>query len=404
MPGPRCVPCGGLRPHAPSRTSLRCAPLWPTHPPSDFFPVGAQPPRPHSERRAAPPPDRIAPPTPEAGPAPSPLAGEGGGEGERAQPARLLWGLRPHAPSRTSTLRGSGPPTRPRISFLWGRSPHAPARSAGLRRRRIAPSTPAPIDRSIGEHQPPRPHPRPSPDRGQAPAGEPRSPPGTTPPPANKAPRNPKWIVEGGCGGEPPLENTGGAGAARHRGQAPAGKPRSPPGTTPPPAPAAPRNPKWIVEGGVGGSPPLRTQRGVGGAPHIRSTVDGSPLVRYNRRGEDRGRDATGVNPTVSQRVTPHVSGLAPGAALRVAAGSAGQPRKAEAPGRHGRRGQLPASGPAGVPPAQGETPSGACSVQLERRCKHRDEAIRTREARVKEGNRGVARTGSGHKQASTSK
>ena len=46
-------------------------------------------------------------------------------------------GCAPTPPSRTSALRGSGPPTRPRISFLWGpcevssrperSSPHAPA-------------------------------------------------------------------------------------------------------------------------------------------------------------------------------------------------------------------------------------------------------------------------------------
>ena len=167
----------------------------------------------------------------------------------------------PH-PGRACAARGSGPPTRPRISFMWGLRPHAPTRSAGLRRRRIAPSTPAPIDRSIGEHQAPRAHARPSPGSKPGACGrQPAAHPALPPPPANKAPRNPEWIVEGGCGGEPPLENTGGAGAARHRGQAPAGEPRSPPGTTPPPANKAPRNPKWIVEGGVwGGAPPLRTQ------------------------------------------------------------------------------------------------------------------------------------------------
>ena len=60
------------------------------------------------------------------------------------------------------------------------------------------------------------------------------------------------------------------------------------------------------------------------GGSHPLRKLDGSPLVRYNRHGEDRGGDATGINPTVFQRVTPNVPGLAPGAALRVAAGIAG--------------------------------------------------------------------------------
>ena len=144
-------------------------------------------------------------------PAPSPLAGEGGGEGERAQPARCPRGAAPPTPpSRTSALRGSGPPTRPRIFFLWGPRPHAPTRSAGLRRRRIGsrPQLPRPV-------QPPRPLRERvgvrgsgrSPPRGKAPAGEPRSPPGTTPRLPTQ-PQDPEWIVEGGCGGEPPLETT----------------------------------------------------------------------------------------------------------------------------------------------------------------------------------------------------
>ena len=42
-------------------------------------------------------------------------------------PARLPWGAAPPTPpSRTSTLRRSGPPTRPRISFLWGALPPRP--------------------------------------------------------------------------------------------------------------------------------------------------------------------------------------------------------------------------------------------------------------------------------------
>ena len=160
---------GAAPPTPPSRTSTLRGSGPPTRP-RMFLHVGAAPPRPHPERRAAPPPDRIAPPTPEAGPAPSPLAGEGGGEGSAA----------------------------PRAA---GRSPEATTNPRGRTRapRRI----------------------------GQAPAGDSPQPTRHNPPPAPAAPRRPKWIVEGGCGGEPPL-----------------GK------------------------------------------------LDGSPLVRYNRRGEDRGRDA----------------------------------------------------------------------------------------------------------------
>ena len=45
--GERAFPSSvGAAPHAPSRTSLRCARLWPTHPPSDLLHVGALPPRP----------------------------------------------------------------------------------------------------------------------------------------------------------------------------------------------------------------------------------------------------------------------------------------------------------------------------------------------------------------------
>ena len=42
--------CGEAAPTPPSRTSVRCAPLRPTHPPSDFLSVGASPPRPRPDR------------------------------------------------------------------------------------------------------------------------------------------------------------------------------------------------------------------------------------------------------------------------------------------------------------------------------------------------------------------
>ena len=150
----------------------------------------------------------------------------GSGRSPRAACGGLRGAAPPTPPPRTSALRGSGPPTRPRMFFLWGLRPHAPTRSAGLRRRRIVPPTPeagpapSPLagegggEGSVapprggakprGDNEPPRAHARPSPDRGKAPAGEPRSPPGTTPRLPTQ-PQDPEWIVEGGCGGEPPL-------------------------------------------------------------------------------------------------------------------------------------------------------------------------------------------------------
>ena len=94
---------------------MRCAPLRPTHPPSDVLSVGAAPPRPPTVRHT-----RV---TLEGGPAPS--------EGDRAPPAG---GCAPTPPSRTSALRRSGPPTRPRMFFLWGLRPHAPH---SVRRTRV---------------------------------------------------------------------------------------------------------------------------------------------------------------------------------------------------------------------------------------------------------------------------
>ena len=243
---------------------------------------------------------------------------------------------------------------------MWGLRPHAPTRSAGLRRRRIAPSTPAPIGpvnrrapggprspaaplsvipakagihpghrRGSGARRPTNPRGRtraplsvipakagihPGHRRGSGarrptnPRGRPR-----TPFRHSGESRNPSGASEGvrrPPADKPPRPHPR---PSPDRGKAPAGEPRSPPGTPPRPA-TQPQDPEWIVEGGCGGEPPLETTE----------KLDGSPLVRYNRHGEDRGGDATGINPTVFQRVTPNVPGLAPGAALRVAAGIAG--------------------------------------------------------------------------------
>ena len=112
---------GEMEPHAPSRRSVRCAPLWPTHPPSDLLHVGAEPPRPRrvSARGVA-----FAGATCFRGrSAPSPRGREG--------VSLLCGGCAPRPiPGRACAARGSGPPTRPRIFFMWGRSPHAPAGSA----------------------------------------------------------------------------------------------------------------------------------------------------------------------------------------------------------------------------------------------------------------------------------
>ena len=56
----------------------------------------------------------------------------------------------------------------------------------------------------------PRAHPRPSPTtrrHGERLRGNPAAHP-AQPPVWQRSPRDPEWIVEGGCGGEPPLEKT----------------------------------------------------------------------------------------------------------------------------------------------------------------------------------------------------
>ena len=229
--GERAQPASPLRgaapptPPSPSRTSVRCAPLRPTHPPSDFLPVGAAPPRPHPERRAAPPPDRAlnsCADLPVNRRAPGP-------EGARAP-----------------------------LSVIPAKAGIHPGHRRGVRR--------PPADK------PPRPHPRPFPSfrrkpesirgigGGPAPAGR-QTPEGA---------RAPLSVIPAKAGIHPGHRRGSGArrptnprgrtraprriGAKRLRATA-----RSPPGT----ALARQRSlktPSGSSRGGVGGSPPLRQQ------------------------------------------------------------------------------------------------------------------------------------------------
>ena len=135
-------------PTPPSRTSVRCAPLWPTHPPSDVLSVGAAPPRPrrisargvtfagapNSRWRTS---GSLAPRVRAGVRAFRRLPGEKAprahrsSEGERVSP---MGGAAPHTPiPEERALRAAqplSPPTRPRMFFLWGLRPHAPAGSA----------------------------------------------------------------------------------------------------------------------------------------------------------------------------------------------------------------------------------------------------------------------------------
>ena len=148
-------PLWGLRPHAPSRRSLRCTRLWPTHPPSDLLHVGAAPPRPIPDEPAL----RAALAHPPAlgfsscgggAPTPPPDQGTRRGlrgrnvlsrafrlprpEGEGAFPP--LWGLRPHAPSRRSVRCAPLWPTHPPSDvFSVGAEPPRPRR---IRARGVA--------------------------------------------------------------------------------------------------------------------------------------------------------------------------------------------------------------------------------------------------------------------------
>ena len=219
---------GAAPPTPPSRTSaLRGS--WPTHPPSDFLSVGAAPPRP--------PPDRQPP-------APSPLAGEGGGEGVRRppddQPSRAhraspAGGCAPHTPipdERAARLVAR-PPTLG-CSFCGGCAPTPPP---GL----AAPPAPSPLaGEGGGEGE------RAQPATGASACGGTPQPTRHNPPPGNAAPRRPEWIVEGGCGGEPPLETTapsplagegGGEGVRRPPDGKPSRAPRASPAGAAPPHP-----------------------------------------------------------------------------------------------------------------------------------------------------------------------
>ena len=262
------------------------------------FPAGP-PPVCAGGRRSATPPSQ----PPKAAPAPSPLAGEGGGEGLRRPPADkppraracpLRGALRgipasgdtgPTPPSRTSALRGSGPPTHPRISFHVGASPPRPRPELSRATHPIEPGSsggrapspqPSPPGEGAGFEGVPAPSPlagegggegvrRPPDDkpsrplpriRGKRLRATARSPPST---PLHTTPQPQPALSgssRGGVGGNPPLRQ-------QHN---------------PPPGNAPPRIPKWIVEGGCGGEPPLKK-------------LDACPRVRYKRtwRGTARG-------------------------------------------------------------------------------------------------------------------
>ena len=244
----------GLRPHAPSRRSVRCARLWPTHPPSDLLHVGAAPPRPRrvsargvafagatcfrgrsgslaprvrvgvrAFRRAA---AALSPPTRPRiffmwGRTPTPPPGQRTRRGLRGRnvlsrafrlprPERSLHcgGCARHAPSRTSLRCARLWPTHPPSDvLLWGRSPHAPAGSAHAawpsRAQRAFEGVPAPSPRgregvpsSVGA-APPRPIPE-----ERALRAAPAHPPALgcsicggaapTPPPDQQRPRSPE--------------------------------------------------------------------------------------------------------------------------------------------------------------------------------------------------------------------
>ena len=125
------VSCGGLAPPTPpSRTSVRCAPLWPTHPPSDFSLMWGL--RPHAPAGSAAPPRLrgLLPPLPE-------------GEGAPRATARLLWGALPPTPPEgpLHTARVSGV-VRPVMGF--DRHPGA-IWETGLSPRRRAGAGPSPL-------------------------------------------------------------------------------------------------------------------------------------------------------------------------------------------------------------------------------------------------------------------
>ena len=183
--GPSARLWGAAPPTPPSRRSARCAPLGgPTHPPSGFLSVGAEPPRPRriSARGVA----FAGAPNSRWRPAPSPLAGERAGVRGAPRASAARWSrtprsdrrrvLAPRLPERLP--RGSasigtqdtsqGPhtpipeeapahPPAPDSSFMWGlfrsrredtsQGPHAPDRTMA----RLSPSLTAPCSSSRRE-------------------------------------------------------------------------------------------------------------------------------------------------------------------------------------------------------------------------------------------------------------
>ena len=328
------LPRGAAPPTPPSRTSaLRGS--WPTHPPSDFLDVGAAPPRPRPAARPQPAALSVIP------------AKAGIHPGHRRGPA----------PAGRQTPGGRTAPP-----FPWGLRPHAPTRSAGLRRRRTAPPFPshrAPLSvaprppfRHSGESRnpsgasegvrrppadkPPRAHRAPlARIRPNACGGTPQ-PTRHNPPPATPAPRIPEWIVEGGCGGEPPLETTA---------------------------------PEWIVEGGCGGEPPLETT-----APPLRTPESGRTPPRPLQT--EVARTASGPPPLTRGRprallhmcrVSPPGRSASHGAPRHGAGGTAGFQRNRPAGRRLWRPARATAQARQPGPPRNGSPIQGGLSGRTTR-------------------------------------
>ena len=208
-----------LRPTPRTRRARLVAPAHPRI----FFAEGAAP---HT------PPDEPSRPAKAA----SPMRGNpGASEGVRRPPerrprgggpapaprARCRGGLRPpHPHPGRARCAARGPPTRPRIFFMWGRAP----------RPRNPDRAPAAIEAPSGPLAPAGEGPRtlgfffhvahraPSPPRGQTPAGEPRSPPGTTPRLPPQPQESPSGSSRGGVGGSPPLRQQPPSGSSRPAG------------------------------------------------------------------------------------------------------------------------------------------------------------------------------------------
>ena len=313
----RALSCGGCAP-TPHPGRARCAAL--AHPPALGFsflcggfaptpPLGSRArmsrwsrrpaPSPRWERvgvRGAPSPAGAAPPRPPPGrcalpPAPSPLAGEGGGEGVRRPP--------------------DDKPSTPHPTPEGGPAPSPLAGEGGGEGERAQPAT------------------------EQAPAGEPRSPPGTTPRLATQ-PRDPEWIVEGGCGGEPPLEKTAPSPLAGEGGGE--GVRRSPDDK--------PSRAHEQRRGGVGGAPPHQKHCGRG-----RGDRRGTPELQGRTAFRDEQRRASPLTPTLSPRRGGRIRGRPRASRRRPASRERGPrgPSPPPSPSEGAGGGALGARGPGGA-------------------------------------------------------